>query len=301
MKIIRSEAMGFCFGVRDALDAAARVENPERVTIHGELVHNEAVLVQLESRGFGMASEHERDSVPSTPEVLITAHGVSDRERQRLADAGKRLIDTTCPLVTRAHRAARMLEAEGRLVIVIGKPGHVEVRGIVEDLAQFDVVCSPESVRKYETTSIGVLCQTTTPPRLADEIISAIRQLNPEADVRVIDTICQPTRDRQTAVERMLPLVDAMVVVGGRNSNNTRQLAALCESAGKRVIHVQSADDLDANWFASCQVVGLTAGTSTPDDAIHAVYRALCQLSCEPSTPENAAVHSAAHTSVATL
>ncbi|HVW03320.1 MAG TPA: hypothetical protein VHB77_23355, partial [Planctomycetaceae bacterium] len=109
MQVIRADAMGMCFGVRDALALLDTVESPRDVTIHGELVHNPTVLVQLDVRGFQRAAEHNRDAVPDTPAVMITAHGVSDRERQRLLAAGKSLIDTTCPLVERAHQAAQKL------------------------------------------------------------------------------------------------------------------------------------------------------------------------------------------------
>ena len=123
MRVIRSEVLGMCFGVRDALKAMDRVEEPESVTIHGELVHNEVVLRDLAARGFKTVSESDRDAMPETPGVLITAHGVSDRERDRLDAAGKRLIDTTCPLVRRAHEAA--LDAPGRGP---SRPGHRQAR-----------------------------------------------------------------------------------------------------------------------------------------------------------------------------
>ena len=129
MKVIRAEAMGLCFGVRDALEQTGTVPQADRVTIHGELVHNEAVKEQLKRRGFHMTPEAERKSVPETPQVLITAHGISDRERLRLESAGKRLIDTTCPLVRLVHESAQRLAAEGFFVIVIGRRGHVEVHG----------------------------------------------------------------------------------------------------------------------------------------------------------------------------
>src|SRR5450432_2410260 len=116
-----------CFGVRDALAVIEDVKRPHEVTIHGELVHNEAVLASLQARGFHQVTESRRHSLPVTDTVLITAHGVSQVERRRLEKAGKRLVDTTCPLVTRAHSATRTLQQAGYHVLVIGKPGHVEV------------------------------------------------------------------------------------------------------------------------------------------------------------------------------
>lgn len=282
MKVIRADAMGMCFGVRDALQIAELVERPERVTIHGELVHNRAVLVQLQSRGFRITPEGHRRPLPNTPEVLVTAHGVSDVERQRLEAAGKRIIDTTCPLVRRVHRAARSLSAQGYHVLVIGRPGHVEVQGIVEDLAEYNVLERPDDVRAYVNDKLGVVCQTTTPPKWAEEIRTAIRAHNPRATIHYVDTICQPTLDRQQALARLLRLVDAVVVVGGRNSNNTRQLVTRCRDFGVPALHVQSADNLDPKWFdvlGRCEAVGLTAGTSTLESTIQKVYEVLCELS----------------------
>ncbi|HVX62921.1 MAG TPA: 4-hydroxy-3-methylbut-2-enyl diphosphate reductase [Pirellulales bacterium] len=282
MKILRAEALGFCFGVRDALALAEAVRRPDEVAIHGELVHNESVLAQLQSRGFRQTEETARQLDPR-PIVMIAAHGVSDSERARLTAAGKRLIDSTCPLVHRAHRAAKSLAAEGRHVLVLGKPGHVEVQGIVEDLTACDVVPGVDEVRTYGCERLGVVCQTTTPPRLAERILSAIRERNPQADIRVVDTICQPTRDRQQAVLDLLGRVDAMVVVGGRHSNNTRELVALCQEHHQPVCHVQSAADLDPAWFRGKQLIGLTAGTSTPDAVIDEAERALADLLQEES------------------
>lgn len=278
MQVIRAEAMGMCFGVRDALTTAGELATPQLVTIHGELVHNEQVQRNLTGRGFRITPENHRDQVPATPDVLVTAHGISDAERRRLQDAGKRLIDTTCPLVLRVHQTAQKLAAEGRHVLVIGKPGHVEVRGIVEDLVSYDVVATPPDVRTYDASRIGIVCQSTTPPRVAEQVRAAVLTLNPNSDIRSIDTICQPTRDRQVAVERLLSQVQGVVVVGGQHSNNSRELAALCRERGLPTFHVQGPDDLREEWFAGMTVVGLTAGTSTLDETITAVHEALVRF-----------------------
>lgn len=278
MKVIVADALGFCFGVRDALEMTRRIADPRSVTIHGELVHNETVLRDLRGRGFGMTAESERAQLPDTATVLITAHGISDAERARLQASKKQLIDTTCPLVRRAHRAAQALADEGRHVVVIGRPEHVEVVGIVEDLPSFDVIDSVAGARDFGEPRLGIICQTTTPPRLAEQISAAIRQANPKADIRQIDTICQPTQDRQEAVERLLDLVDAMVVVGGRNSNNTRELVSRCRERGIPSWHIESAQEIRADWFRGDEAVGLTAGTSTPDALIREVYEALLGL-----------------------
>jgi 4-hydroxy-3-methylbut-2-enyl diphosphate reductase len=278
MKIIRAASTGMCFGVRDALAIIESVERPEEVTIHGELVHNETVLLQLGARGFRMTSEADRSGLPDTSSVLITAHGISDRERSQVQRAGKRLIDTTCPLVTQVHRAARSLQRQGNFVLVVGRRGHVEVRGIVEDLADFAVVETVADVQTYPCDRIGVVCQTTTAPATVAAVRRTVAERNPQAQVRFVDTTCAPTRDRQRSLAQLLPRVDAVVVVGGRNSNNTLELAALCRSAGKPVFHVQTADGLRADWFEDCPTVGVAAGTSTLDETIDAVESRLREI-----------------------
>ncbi len=278
MRIIKAEVLGMCFGVRDALAILAEVPAPERVTIHGELVHNETVLAQLNERGFQMIKETTRRPLPMTDTVLVTAHGVSDRERQRLISAGKHIVDTTCPLVNAHHEAALKLRDEDRHVLVIGKRGHVEVQGIVEDLSSFDVIQSVGEVRHYPFAKLGIMCQTTSPARLVRDIRDAVAESNPSADIRFINTVCHPTTDHQKALETLLRQVQAVVVVGGRNSNNTRELAARCREEGVRAFHIQSAEDLDPDWFDGLEVVGLTAGTSTLDTTIDEVYEALTAI-----------------------
>jgi len=278
MKVIMAETLGMCFGVRDALAVLDGIAQPENVTIHGELVHNETVLAGLRGRGFRMSDERSRTELPATQIVLVTAHGISDVERRRLEAAGKRLVDTTCPLVMRAHQAAQKLQGEGRHVLVIGRRGHVEVQGIIEDLHSFDVVQSPDDVISYPSKSLGIVCQTTTPARLSLSIRLAVARLNPDADIRFIDTICHPTKDHQEAVERLLGVVDAMVVVGGKNSNNTRELVSRCREQGVPTYHVQGPRDLQASWFTGIETVGLTAGTSTLDSSIDEVKQALTHI-----------------------
>jgi len=278
MRIIKADVLGMCFGVRDALAIMSDIAAPERVTIHGELVHNEKVLDDLSARGFRMVGEKDRIALPLTDTVLITAHGVSDKERARLTHSGKQLIDTTCPLVTRAHQAAQKLQAEGRYLLVIGKRGHVEVQGIVEDLDSYDIIQSHDEVQTYPQAKLGIMCQTTTPVRHAEEIRAAIKAKNPRADIRYFDTICHPTKDHQKALEQLMNEVDAMIVVGGFNSNNTRNLAARCQERGLPAYHVQGPEDLRPEWFDGIEVVGLTAGTSTLDETIDAVEKALHQI-----------------------
>jgi 4-hydroxy-3-methylbut-2-enyl diphosphate reductase len=275
MQVLKADVLGMCFGVRDALAVIERLDRPQDITIHGELVHNEQILARLQERGFHQVQETRRHALPVTDTVLITAHGISEAERRRLEKAGKRLVDTTCPLVTRAHDAARKLRDTGYHVLVIGKPGHVEVQGIIEDLESFDVLQTPADVRSYTQNRLGIMCQTTTPVAHASAIRASVAAKNPHADIRFIDTICHPTKDHQAALLRLLEQVQAMVVVGGRNSNNTRQLVLRCRERGLPTYHVQSAADLCPEWFDGVGTVGLTAGTSTLDETIDEVEETL--------------------------
>ena len=281
MRVIRSEVLGLCFGVRDALAIMKGVDRPEEVTVHGELVHNPIVLHQLERRGFKTSGESTREVPAETPVVLITAHGISDSERHRLERAGKTLIDTTCPLVERAHRAAITLRDQGYHVLIIGRRGHVEVRGIAEDLPSVDIVESEADVITYPHARLGILCQTTAPERLVKGVRRAVEERNPDAEIRFVDTVCLPTKDHQRALDRLLDRVDAMVVVGGRNSNNTRELVTLCRERDVPAIHVQDATELEPTWFDRFEIVGLTAGTSTLDLTIEEVERALVRIKPE--------------------
>lgn len=280
MRIVRADAMGMCFGVRDALAAIEQVPDPREVTIHGELVHNGEVLRMLDRWGFHQSRETDR-AVPSTAAVLITAHGISNRERNKLRAAGKQILDTTCPLVQKAHDAAQLLAADGRRIVVLGRRDHVEVRGIIEDLDDAIVVQHERDVAAWRAPALGIVCQTTTPTERVDRLLLAIRKANPAADVRMIDTVCNPTKARGAALEALLPEVDALVVVGGRESNNTQKLVQRGRQRGVATCHVETGGELDPGWFVGHQVVGLTAGTSTLSGTVDAVYARLLEIAQE--------------------
>jgi 4-hydroxy-3-methylbut-2-enyl diphosphate reductase len=271
-----------CFGVRAALETAGAIAEPTHVTIYGELVHNQVVLDRLGQKGFCGQRENDRLETPATEQVLVTAHGISDWRRAQLLAAGKRLVDTTCPLVTRVHRAAQQLARQGFHVLVIGRRGHVEVQGIVEDLAAFDIVERPDNVREFGSRKLGIVVQTTTPVTTARELYDLIALYNPLAEIRYVDTICDPTKQRIAAVEALVDRIDVLVVVGGRNSNNTRQLAEIGLGRGVPTFCVQRAEEVQRCWFEGDERVGLTAGTSTLDETVQEVKAAI--LSCASAT-----------------
>jgi 4-hydroxy-3-methylbut-2-enyl diphosphate reductase len=203
---------------------------------------------------------------------MITAHGASEEALERARSHGLQVLEATCPLVHFAHRAVQQLVREGFHPVIVGQRGHVEVRGLTEDLAEFDVVLSEEDVRQMtERPRFGVAAQTTQPVDKVRRLVESIRRQFPRSEVRYVDTVCQPTKQRQAAALDLARESDVVVVVGGTHSNNTRELAATCRRYCARVHHVQSADDLRLEWFAEAGTVGLTAGTSTPDEIIDSV------------------------------
>ena len=282
MLVRMAEQYGMCFGVRDAVELAQGLAAQGPLTILGDLVHNPDVVAALEAAGAARSRSPEEIR---THAVLLTAHGTSDRVKLQLRQRGNEVHDATCPLVTRVHVALSKLVAEGRHPVVVGRRDHVEVRGLVGDLdevtvieSEADLACLDERLGHEPSARLGVVAQTTHPPDEALALVAALRRRYPAADVRYLDTVCQPTKDRQEALRGLVGEADVVVVVGGPESNNSKRLAALASSAGTPAYRVARATELRREWFTGCRVVGLTAGTSTPDDAIEEVRRWLEEL-----------------------
>jgi 4-hydroxy-3-methylbut-2-enyl diphosphate reductase len=261
-----------CFGVRDAIDLALGLARQGPLTILGDLVHNPDVVAAMDAAGATRAGQPEEIQ---TPAVLLTAHGTADRVKLRLREEGKEVHDATCPLVTRVHLAIRRLVDEGRHPVVIGQPDHVEVRGLVGDLDDYTIVQHEADLaqldarlRRDPPVRLGVVAQTTQPLERVLELVEALRERFPDTDVRFLDTVCQPTKDRQTALRRLAASADVVIVVGGPDSNNSRKLVELAEHLGRPAYRVARATELHPDWFAGYRTVGLTAGTSTPDEVI---------------------------------
>jgi len=269
MNILRATHLGMCFGVRDAISLALHEVRAQPLTILGDLVHNDTVLTQLRSQGVNI--RHQVAEV-STPTVMISAHGASDRTMDRVRARGLKVLEATCPLVRVAHQAVRRLVGEGFHPVVIGKRNHVEVRGLTEDLDAFDVVLDEDDVAALAgRPRFGIAAQTTQPIDRVQHLVSLIEQRFPESEIRFIDTVCQPTKQRQAAALQLAQQSDVVIVIGGLHSNNTRELVATCRRLCARVHHVQTARDLRPDWFGEAETVGVTAGTSTPDTIIKEV------------------------------
>ena len=279
MNIIRADHMGMCFGVRDAIALAKKESNSGSLSILGDLVHNEQVLAELRARGVEIRQDAR---AVTTEKVLITAHGASEQSITATRQLGLKVIEATCPLVHFAHRAVKTLVAEGYHPVIIGKRGHVEVRGMTEDLPEHDVVLTEQEIDSLrEQSRFGVVAQTTQPIERVQALTAHLRRRFPNSTVKFIDTVCQPTKQRQAAVLKLAQASNIVLVIGGVNSNNTIELVKTSLEHCPRVYHVQTAAGLKREWFQEMDTVGITAGTSTPDTAIKEVERRLQQWAAE--------------------
>ena len=269
MKVIRAEHLGMCFGVKDAIAMALDTAKREPLTILGDLVHNETVLAQLQAKGIRI---EQRSANISTRTMMVTAHGTSERTLSQTRERGLNVLEATCPLVHVAHRALARLVADGFHPIIIGRHDHVEVRGMTDDLTDYDVVLSEADVANLrERPRFGAMAQTTQPIERVRQLVQLLRERFPKSEVQFVDTVCQPTKQRQNAASELAQQCNVVLVIGGANSNNTHELVATCSRYCARVHHVQTAEQLQRNWFSPDDTVGLTAGTSTPDSVISAI------------------------------
>ena len=278
MKVVRAEKAGACYGVQRALDLAMdAVEGEGRAYTLGPLIHNPGVVKDLEAHGVFVADSLD-DIHDGT--IIIRSHGVTPDVHDAVMARGLPVIDATCPHVERAQKAAAELARKGCRVIVVGEAGHPEVEGLVaharREGLKVDVVPSPDDVPDDLRAPIGVVVQTTQRRENLDAVVERIVAQGIEPEVK--RTICTATSQRQDAAAALASTVDAMVVIGGRNSSNTTRLAEICERACAQSFHVESVEELEPAWFEGCETVGVTAGASTPESQIEAVVERLREL-----------------------
>ena len=297
--------MGFCMGVRRAvqiMESQASPENP--VYSVGEIVHNPHVVRGLEAVGVRQLpgpDDVEGDIGVATAErvkhgrIAITAHGVGEKVVRQLQASGLEIVDTTCPIVTRAQRYAQKVVRDGWHLLVFGDPGHKEVRGIMgwtldaDGLSQATIVQSPD-IAALRTVieqfpggfpnKIGVMAQTTHKIEDFAKFVSNIMLLQRDHnfELHVVNTLCHATTGQQESAARLAQMVEVVVVVGGKKSANTRHLTEVCREQGTPAYHVEDETELDPGWFAGVTRIGLTAGASTPDYSIESVEARLREL-----------------------
>ena len=282
MEILLAREMGFCFGVRRAVEMMeeATQETGPMVSL-GSVVHNPQVVERLKDRGLDVIASI--DQVDTRP-VAITAHGVSESVVRKLEATGATVVDTTCPIVTRSQQWAKRLVEDGFAVIVFGDPNHKEVKGVL-GWAEGKAIAVPsidalDALPDDLPGRVGVLSQTTETEGHFAEFVRALleKRMDQISELRVINTLCNATTSQQAAAEELAHQVDLMIVIGGRESANTRHLAEVAREEGCETFHVESAEEIRPEWLAGRQRVGVTAGASTPDSAVDAVVARLREL-----------------------
>jgi len=281
MKVTLADSLGTCFGVDDAIKEAMDPRFRGNLTIIGQLVHNPQTVQQLRDTGVEIVDSVEANI--QTPNVMITAHGAAQSVHQRAKEKGFTVYDATCPLVMKVHKAVRRLVDEGYFPVVVGQASHVEVRGIVSDLREYVVVADEKDFEKLaDKPKLGIVSQTTNQIKTVLPIVEKIKMLTNSdgspKDVKFVDTICKPTKDRQIGVEKLSNEVNLMIVVGGHNSSNTKKLKKVCDDKGLPAYHIEKASEVKREWFEGIDHVGITAGTSTPSYVIDEVYEAVLAI-----------------------
>jgi 4-hydroxy-3-methylbut-2-enyl diphosphate reductase len=273
MKVIVARHAGVCYGVERALKLAGEAASGGgEVATLGPLIHNPQAVAALQARGVGVAST--LDDVPSGT-LIIRSHGVDPAVIVEAESRGLDVIDATCPFVTAAHTCAADLAASGYAVVIVGESDHPEVEGILAHAGGSALIVQHASdlPERLPGRKIGVVVQTTQPPAVLQEVVAAL--LPRVSELRVCNTICSDTAKRQASAAELAETVDVIVVVGGHNSGNTTRLAEICLARNPRTHHVETADELDETWFRDAEVVGVTAGASTPDEQIRGVIDAI--------------------------
>jgi (E)-4-hydroxy-3-methyl-but-2-enyl pyrophosphate reductase len=268
---------GFCYGVREAIDYArlAAAQGKQTHTL-GQVVHNEGVIGQLQAQGIRTVDT--LDDVDQGAAVVIRAHGVTPEVMGRARERGLEVIDGTCTWVVQEHRELQQLVDEGYKIVLLGTPNHPEVAGMLGFAPHALVVDEEEDWASIPRTKrMALISQSTQPPwkfeKLAAFLVSRCHEL------KVVNTVCPVTIRRQQDTMDLAEQVDMMVVVGGRNSANTKELTRLCQIAGRPVIQIEGARGLaDADAFAGARVVGVTGGTSTPIEDLERVAQRVYEL-----------------------
>ena len=274
MEVILAEYLGFCYGVKRAIRLARDSAESGNASTLGPIIHNPQMVAQLEEEGVG--SVDSVDEVPDGGTIIIRSHGVGPAVYETAEKRPIRLVDATCPHVKKAQKAAYRLAQDGYNVVIVGEKQHPEVKSILEWAGGHAVVVETEEEAEALAPfgKLGIVAQTTCSGAKFQSI--AARLIAKSNDVRILRTICTATDQRQSAALALAAEVDMMLVIGGKNSANTTRLAQLC--AEKTVVHhIETASELEDEWFHDIKKIGITAGASTPDWIIREVYQK-CQM-----------------------
>ena len=277
MKIEVAAHAGFCFGVRRSVSAVDELlKSGKRITTLGPVIHNPAVIEGMKARGVVVAEEKEEVEGDT---VVIRAHGAPKSVHDYFLKKGMEMVDTTCPFVERIHRRVREASAQGIPVLIVGEKEHAEVvgiRGWVEGSDCFIVYSAGEIDALPPMQRACIVAQTTTPQALYDGLCARLQERIPECEV--FGSICKATVLHQSEARELAARVDVMLVVGGRNSSNTRKLFALCSEICKRTYFIEKAEQVAGIPITGNEIIGITAGASTPDEIIKEVVTRMSEL-----------------------
>lgn len=278
MKIVTAKRAGFCFGVKRALDITLDIAKKDKKGVYtlGPLIHNPQVIEKLKNEAIVPIDDIEDKNIKS---LIIRTHGIPYYLYDTIRSRGVNVIDATCPFVKKAQQYAQHLKESGYQVVILGDINHPEVRGIMSYAGEDVIVIDNSTVLPRLKSKVGIVVQTTQPIESLKKLLSNI--IAHVKEVKVYNTICSSTALRLKETEDMARVVDAMVVVGGKNSANTTQLTNLCKSLGVRTYHVETASEIDSAWFKDIKKVGITAGASTPHWIISEVEQKVCDIGKE--------------------
>ena len=276
MKITIAKDAGYCFGVRDAVNLAYdAAEKHGEVYMLGDIVHNENVVNDLEKAGAKVVDNLEK--IPSDKPVLLRAHGTINKTWDEAKSKKLSIIDATCPLVHEIHREVKMLEQEGRKIVIIGDHGHDEVKAIADQVDNPTIISSKEEALNLKRTrKIGVVSQSTQMIENVQEIINTL--MTRIVDIRFINTICYPTKRNHEQIKDLAKTSDLMIIIGSFTSANSKRLTELAKQRNKNTFQVTCASDLKAEWFENIKSVGISAGASTPDYLIKGVENRINEI-----------------------
>ncbi|AFM21423.1 (E)-4-hydroxy-3-methyl-but-2-enyl pyrophosphate reductase [Acetomicrobium mobile DSM 13181] len=276
MKLVIGKPLGFCFGVKRAIDELERaLGRYGEVYALGSPIHNEEEVKRLISMGLKLIEKVE--CLPPNAVVFIRAHGTTPEIFDMVRKKGSIVIDGTCPSVKNAQEKARLLSKEGYNVVVVGDPKHPEVQSIKgHALGEVYVVTSPKDVEAFPAKDkIGVVSQTTQEEGMLLAIVSAL--VPKSRELRVYNTICKATLHRQETVKKLASETEGVIVIGGHNSTNTAKLVEVAKKEGCDVLWIAKSDEIDEDWLKNKSIIGIAAGASTPDWLINDV---ISSLSC---------------------
>ena len=262
MKILVAKTAGFCFGVKRAVDIAFRVSRKKHKGVYtlGPIIHNPQVVEKLKEKGIIPIKEIKRKK--DIKALIIRTHGIPRNLSEEISCIGCEIIDATCPFVKKAQYYAKLLREEGYQVVILGEREHPEVKGLMSYASDDAIVVDGNRPLPRLKSKVGIVVQTTQPLEALKRVLShAIKYAK---EIKVYNTICSSTALRLKEAEDMAHKVDVVLVVGGKNSANTTQLAKLCRSLSVATYHIETPSEIKDAWFKGAKKVGITAGASTP-------------------------------------